>query len=114
MLRGKPRDNHRVLRHHRRGLHADFAGNRIRENVLIIISFKSTSPLFPNEGIPNARLRIQANEAETLRHIQISLFFAVGPIASPRPESCRGAAPPRFPSCSPWIQSPSPVAGSAQ
>src|SRR5437667_8345691 len=31
--------------------------------------------------------------------------------ASPRPESCLGAAPPRFPSCSPWIQSNSPVAG---
>src|ERR1051326_4123152 len=33
--------------------------------------------------------------------------------ASPRPESCRGAAAPRAPSCSPCTQSSSPVAASS-
>ena len=76
-------DDHRVFGHHRRGLDANFAGNQIRENVLIGIHLQIHFAVISKRRNSNACLGVQTNEPKPRCHIQDSLFFAVGPIGQP-------------------------------
>ena len=71
-------------------------------------------PASPNVGIGLARRGVQRDEPVARRDVQHAVVTApVGPqYATPRPESCRGASPPRRPSRRLCIQISSPVRAS--
>ena len=105
-------DQHHVAGHGRRRLPADFAGNQVGLDLLIIVRLQVDGAVVAEGADALPGLGVQRDQQVARRYVEDARIFTVAPIDQASPGNCLGAAAPRAPSCSPCTQSSSPVTAS--
>src|SRR5579871_4260424 len=73
-------DNDRIPGNDRCRLDADFTGDQVRENILVIVEFEIYNAVFSKRTDGLASFCIQTNQPVTRRDVENSFFFSITPV----------------------------------